>query len=372
MDNLISNFRKFINDSPYVLEAYRNVNDKNQWSCICSCMDWIDVSIEYIKLNKERIEKKSHFDLEIFAYISSIDLISEAVQQLYRVFYKRTDSPFKNDYSVFKDSQKTDDDYFSHIRAIFGAHPTNIKKNSDERNFASYPNNLLTNKGFSVILYTNKLDEWGEIFYLSFEKLEEYFEKRYGFLNKLIKKIETDKISYIKMLQSQKIEKKDCIIQQLEILKIESKKRFNLDYYNYVIDTLLELLNFEITEVSNIPIIRRYIKILTLYLNELYNDLQNISFKEIDEDILSSEYSYHYTKILENNFISYDLIKVKELLIEFVTINLEMNYSEIRSLCQIGMYFLHEKNKLLKSNLPTINIDELMSQILSTQEKILE
>lgn len=365
MDKLINNFRKCVNDSTYVLEAYKNVNDKNKWSCICSCMDWIDVSIEYIKLNKERIEKKSYFDLEIFAYISSIDLVSEAVQQLYRVFYNKTDSPFKNDYSIFEDLNKTDDDYFSHVRAIFGAHPTNIKKNLNERNFASYPSNNFTDSGFSVILYTNKLDEWGDIFYLSFKKLEQYFEKRYNFLNELIKKIESDKDSYIKVLQNQKIEKKECIIQQLEILKRESKKRFNLDYYNCVIDTLLELLKFKITEFSNVSIIKRYIDILIPYLDKLYNDLQTINFEEIDEDILSSQSFYHYTKILENNFIPYDIIEVKELLKDFVNIHLKMNYSEIKSLCQIGMYFLYQKNKSLKNKVPTIDIDELLLEIQS-------
>ncbi|MGL5982637.1 MAG: hypothetical protein ACRCZR_04850, partial [Cetobacterium sp.] len=51
------------------------------------------------------------------------------------------------------------------------------------------------------------------------------------------------------------------------------------------------------------------------------------------------------SKVLERNYIDYDILEMKNLLKEFVIIELKMSYNEIRSLCQIGMYFLYQKNK---------------------------
>ena len=102
--------------------------------------------------------------MEIVTYITSINLISESIQQLYRVFYNNKEYPLKKDSSVFKNKQISDDDMFKHIRAVFGAHSTNLKSfNGRERNFASYPNNIHTNGHFSVILIVMKLEN-GEMF----------------------------------------------------------------------------------------------------------------------------------------------------------------------------------------------------------------
>ena len=43
---LITKFRDKVNSNSYfVLQRYKNVNEKNQWNIICSCMDWISVAI---------------------------------------------------------------------------------------------------------------------------------------------------------------------------------------------------------------------------------------------------------------------------------------------------------------------------------------
>ena len=226
MDGLIRNFRNFINEDNYVLEKYRNIDGKDKWSCICSCMDWIDVCIEYIKDNKEKIEKKTNFDMEIFAYISSINLISESIQQLYRVFYNNKEYPLKEDSSVFKKKQISDDNMFKHIRAVFGAHSTNLKSfDGRERNFASYPNNIHTNGHFSVILYSNETGKWGDIFEFSFKELEEYFEKRYFCLENIIKKIKQDKKEYLNKLCSEKIKKERCLKKATNYFKRRIQKK---------------------------------------------------------------------------------------------------------------------------------------------------
>lgn len=53
---LISQFRKRVNKNNYVLTKYRNIDGKNKWSCICSCMDWISVAIEVPQRTPRYIE----------------------------------------------------------------------------------------------------------------------------------------------------------------------------------------------------------------------------------------------------------------------------------------------------------------------------
>ena len=48
---LIGQFRDRVNKNNYVLNKYRNIDGKNKWSCICSCMDWIYVAISYLSEN---------------------------------------------------------------------------------------------------------------------------------------------------------------------------------------------------------------------------------------------------------------------------------------------------------------------------------
>lgn len=365
MDNLIRKFRDVINDSDYILEKYRNINQKDKWSCICSCMDWIDVSIDYIKKNRKRIEEKTYFDMEIFSYISSIALIVEATNQLYRVFYDKNDKPFKGDNSIFKNSQKDDEEYFAHIRACFGAHPTNLNSIENcERNFASYPSNRVLEGNFSVILYTNKINEWGTTFELDFEDIYRYFEKRYSYLESLIEKIEDDKMNYIKKLQSKKIRTEKCLKKQIDILICESEERLNKEWNSYIAKKLSSLINFKITNSTNIPIIKKYLESFKKFVEYFYNDLQYLNTED-REDIFLNTYSNSYSRILENNFIEYDLIEMKNLLKEYVIIDLSMSYSEIKSLCQIGMYFL-AKNK--KSEVKEESNEEVVIEWLAELE----
>ena len=51
---LIDLFREKVNDNgaDFVLHRYRNINGKNQWSIICSAMDWISVVVDEIDVKK--------------------------------------------------------------------------------------------------------------------------------------------------------------------------------------------------------------------------------------------------------------------------------------------------------------------------------
>ena len=50
--SLIDDFREKVNDHDMVWKIYHDRNGKNQWSIICSAMDWIDVVVEEIDTSK--------------------------------------------------------------------------------------------------------------------------------------------------------------------------------------------------------------------------------------------------------------------------------------------------------------------------------
>lgn len=188
---LINKFRNKVNEHDFVLFKYKNVNGKDQWSCICSAMDWITVAMEYIadvKSDKRSIRQS----MEMYAYISSIDVVWEAVQQLHRVVFQTNQSPFKKECGCFSDKILDEDDnsYFKTIRASFGAHPVNLAgEEKDEKFFASWSGTFLGGD-YSVLLYSNKVGKGFREMQLKAEELNKFLEKRYDHLNQLIDELD--------------------------------------------------------------------------------------------------------------------------------------------------------------------------------------
>jgi hypothetical protein len=76
-DNKISEFRDLVNsNSSFVCNAFRENNGKNQWNVICSCMDWLTVSIRYLQ-NTPALDKDIDVRvMQMFSLISAIDLVA--------------------------------------------------------------------------------------------------------------------------------------------------------------------------------------------------------------------------------------------------------------------------------------------------------
>ncbi len=158
---LIIKFRDKVNSNSYfVLQRYKNMNEKNQWNIICSCMDWISVAIRNLYDMKNDNTNIDVLSMQTYLYISSIDIIFEAIIQLHRVLACDNSIPFKNDNSVFQKNtpfeHMDDNTYFKHIRATFGAHPVNLNDKSGQW-FASWPyKDSMDEYDFQVRLYSNK------------------------------------------------------------------------------------------------------------------------------------------------------------------------------------------------------------------------
>lgn len=198
-DNLIRKFRKEVNDGNLVFEHFVNVNGKNHWSCICSAMDWISMSVSSIDFDID-VPALGADDLatwKTLLLLMQVASVKEAIVQLHRVFYPNEKTAYlKDDRTVWKtnDFGSTDDEYFEMLRACFGAHSVNLKDphnpNGQLRYFASWPASI--SSGFSVYLYPNdanmNANDW-LIITLEIEKLQKYFELRYNHLNDMIKLI---------------------------------------------------------------------------------------------------------------------------------------------------------------------------------------
>ena len=252
-DDKISNFRDLVNsNSSFVYKSYNNKNGKNQWNIICSCMDWITVSIRYLQYPPGLEENIDMRVMQMFSLISAIDLVSESITQLHRVFINPKTLPFSGEKECFTNRLFDEDDnsYFKSIRASFGAHPVNLN-DTDCKRFASWPyDNHMENGELTVNLYSNKVGESDLVMVLNSNELFCFLLKRYDYLDVLSQAI-TKLFNDFKLnLTRQPIETKSSNLEQLYILKNESEIRLNNDYYHDVIDNLIMVYEAEPLETN--------------------------------------------------------------------------------------------------------------------------
>ncbi|RLA84416.1 MAG: hypothetical protein DRG78_01460 [Epsilonproteobacteria bacterium] len=301
---LITKFNEKINSNSYfVLHKYRDIENKNKWSIICSCMDWISVALTNVNNIKEDNLDINRKSMQVFSYISSIDIIYEAINQLHRVIVDENSIPFKNNVTIFTNNtlDKDDNEYFKHIRSIFGAHPVNIKDENGKL-FASWPYDSHTKDyDLQVSLYSNNVGQNDITFGIKFSELHEFLYQRYTYLNTIIDNIDIQYDKYIAQKKSQLIEKNENITQQLEILQHEAKDRLNNEYYTSTIDDLLQL--FDTNDLLEDNIESQYRKELTKVIDEIFRNLQEMNIVDLStHNIIYPDYSpsltYEISKLL--------------------------------------------------------------------------
>lgn len=132
----IEAFRDEVNKDKFVLSRYKMVNGKNQWGCICSAMDWITVAIEYIM--QFHTSKGNVQSMEMYAYISSIDVVWEGIQQLHRVLFpSKKHLPFAGKHECFRNRVYEDKDDNTYLRRLepVSAHIRLICKEKMEKDY---------------------------------------------------------------------------------------------------------------------------------------------------------------------------------------------------------------------------------------------
>lgn len=312
-EDLIKEFRDAVNANDFVLFKYKNNQDRNHWNCICSAMDWITVAIEYISKDHHKREDS----IEVFAYISSIDIVIEAVQQLYRVLCNTKKTLFAEDKDIFADNQfgQTDIEYFKTIRACFGAHPVNLDEpsethNKSKRRFASWSGNGFGKGDYSIILYSNQPD--GDYIYLdiNFKQLNAFLIMYYSYLETLINEIERQYNEFRSKMASRKFKCEGKPLIRLAILGKECALRLNNDYYRTIIDELCLIYETPVSCDNNIEMVVQYKNALTKLIDEISDNLQNMKIRDLEYNSildprpegLQNGWGYWYEKLSQYIF----------------------------------------------------------------------
>ena len=291
--SIIGDFRDQVNSKGFVYFWYRSRDDRNLWNCICSAMDWITVAVEHI--NSVDLEKaRSMGSMDVFTYISSVDLIIESVQQLHRVISDKTPFPFTDSTDIFADNQFEQNDlrYFKTLRSCFGAHPVNLKEpgqeeSQDLRRFASWSSTAWGKGTASVILYPNK--PGGKDIYLSVDlsQVFRFGEKYYDYLKVLGECIDKQYESFVALKRKKIIPTPEDTIEHLEVLLEESKQRLDSGILESQIQELKILFATEVTDKANIALVAAYRQDLHLLIDEIHAFLQNMDMEDLEhEDLL--------------------------------------------------------------------------------------
>jgi len=302
--DLIRQFRDKMNDDyHYVLHKYCDVNGKNLWNVICSAMDWIEVAVDGIPHIQLANKNPNVASLSLMQLICALDLVVESVKQLYRVFEQRY--PCTNDRSVFKD-KKTDDDYFKHIRAMFGVHPVNLK-DDEERYYASWSTPHLK-ADFSVIVYSNQVGKEDQIYSIRIEDLFKYTQSRYSLLSLLITSVESDYQSHVEKRKSQQIPNGLTTRDQIDVLLRENEQRFGRgEAYWYQLEQLKQLFDVDDSfyDDNYRATISTYKHALKIVADEIQSNLQGMNVEELRNYNILAPFddipkSYYRGKLLTN------------------------------------------------------------------------
>jgi hypothetical protein len=300
-ESLILQFRDLVNsNNDYVLFHYRNVKGKNKWNCICSCMDWISVAVRYLSNGIKFDENIDIRVMQLFSYISAVNIVVDSIIQLHRVFFDTDEVPFKGDKKIFVDNDfNLDDyDYFKEIRAIFGAHPVNLKskKNLDDKRYASWPFKPFSSQNafFEVRLYSNRAGVEDINMSINILKVNEYLLRMYGYLDTIGGEIKKQYKDYCDQLSLQVFQKGKDPLERLRILEKESKKRLDTNYYKYIINDLIRIFETN-TGMDSIAIEEEQFKTeLINVIDELEANIQSMRFEELKTDeIINPKYNFN-------------------------------------------------------------------------------
>ncbi|MBE0362122.1 hypothetical protein PULV_a3921 [Pseudoalteromonas ulvae UL12] len=307
-DKKITDFRELVNDnSSFVCKKYKNINNKNLWNPICSCMDWITVSIRFLQDSPELSENIDIRVMQMYSFISAIDIVTESITQLHRVFIDPKSIPFKSEKTIFLNKLVDVDDtnYFKEIRACFGAHPVNLNPKDKGKRFASWPFDGM-NSGSSdldVLLYSNIPNEEDLTLSLNSNELIAFLKSRYEYLDVISEEIKRQFISFKEKHSQITINTFGSPLEKLKTLAEESLIRFDNDYYESVINDLIIIFGTTLDGEEYQTEEVEFKESLLPLIEEIKTNLQSVEIKDLEyhsliyiNSSLDSELSYELPK----------------------------------------------------------------------------
>ena len=137
---LIRQFRDQFNFGNFGYLRYKDRNGKNDFSAICSAMDWIEVAVDYINELTLSKDRSNIMSMKVFSFIMAVDMIYSGITTMHRVILNTSakETPFDECHDIFN-LKKSDNKHFKELRAAFGAHPTDLYgETKKETRYASW------------------------------------------------------------------------------------------------------------------------------------------------------------------------------------------------------------------------------------------
>lgn len=366
----LDSLNKFINgehQDDVLLFLNKNYKD-DKWSIVCAVMHWFNVVKSY--LNSECILKENTPDYNwgnVYLYICAVDIVTKGINDLNKILTKDNKHLFYGENDIFNDNVLDDNKYFQNIRAIFGAHPTDLDSSNGEYIVATYP----TPYNPTVDSFQEKIKDWDyytllwskeksdtlnqKAFGFSFNNIDLYLEKYLNYLDEFyVKTLKLIK-NYKKAITKKTINRINEPLKQLNLLLIEDKKRLD-GKYEYIIKDIEKLISIKISDKENEKIYSSYRKKMLLCINKLYkaiqypnrkNEVKNIELlleSEIEE--FDNMTHYYYSKLLEyeknldieNLLIGYFKDKITPFNSNIISVN------ELYCLIKASNYFKIDRN----------------------------
>lgn len=366
----LDSLNKFINgeyQDDILLFLNKNYKD-DKWSIICAVMHWFNVVKSY--LNSECILKENTPDYNwgnVYLYICAVDIITKGINDLNKILTKDNKHLFCGENDIFNDDTLDDNKYFQNIRAIFGAHPTDLDSSNGEYIVATYPTPYnptfdsfrgeIKDWDYYTLLWSKEKSDTlnQKAFGFSFNNIDLYLEKYLNYLDDFYVKTLRLIKNYKKTITKKTINKIDEPLKQLDLLLIEDKKRLD-GKYECIIKDVKTLVSIKISDKENEKIYSSYRRKILSCINKLYKAIQYPNRKnEIKyiELLLENEIEefdnmthYYYSKLLEyeNN------LDIKDLLIDYFKDKITpfnsnvTSISELYCLIKASNYFKIQRN----------------------------
>lgn len=319
-------FRNKVHDhNEFVRLHLVDLNGKDVWSKVCSCMDWLDVAVQGLELPTQH-KNMNVTSLRFTHFIVTIDMIFESIKNLWTSFKQATNvkHPYENDSSIFNANEFersfSDEAYFKKIRAWFGIHAVNGNKEEIEgypkntRFFTSWSNSFDGHE-FSLRLYSNNSQaerQYGGTKKINVNKIIEFIDLRYNTLYELMDVI--DELYYREKQRLQQtqvlLDKDSTYLEQIQQLyKQSQERRLTSEHYKFEVETYISFLKCDLDEFSNNDreIVSEYLNELRKIIPAYKRIIQNVDWEESSVfNLLSSrrsqisvDHHYEFSKILE-------------------------------------------------------------------------
>ena len=281
----------------------------NYWNMLCASMDWIDVASGYIK-NYTKVDASDNTkNMNLYTYISSIDVIFKCVTKMARMVLDEQ-KIFSGQADIFNDNifNFDDNNYFRHIRAAFGAHTVELDKG--QWGFSSWPSNGFGGKfDCSVYLYSEKLGSKDIEFGFKYSQLEEFLKRNIDFLDNIVDGVKLLCSKHKATMRTTRISIPKNLISFIDMLVFENKRRMANDYYDSMLKHLKSFLETEFTCTANRHAVEAFRKIVIASIKEIRRKLQNMVAGVISTDKLidpdyeySGGFGYAFGKLSESVF----------------------------------------------------------------------